>query len=56
LTGKVHRQFAYDVAQTNNLPHRFNHEDEMTGYNIYYGFFARCPEISIRYPQATSMA
>jgi hypothetical protein len=56
LTGKVHQQFAYDVAQTNNLPHRFSHEDKITGENFCYGFIARHSEISLRQPQATSMA
>jgi hypothetical protein len=56
LTGKVYWQFAYDVAQTNNFPHRLSHEDKITGDNFYYGFIARYPEISLRHPQATSVA
>jgi len=55
MTGKAHRKSAYDVAETNNLPHRFSHEDKITGDNFYYGFLARYLEISLRQPQATFM-
>jgi len=56
MTGKVLRQSAYVVVQTNNLPDRFSHGDKITGDNLYYGFIARYLEISLRQPQATSMA
>jgi hypothetical protein len=51
LTGKALRQFAYDAAQTNNMLHRFSHEDKIAGDNFYCGLIVRYPEISLRQPK-----
>jgi hypothetical protein len=55
-TRKDLRRLPYQMAEINNLPHRFNHENKMAGDKWYYGFIARRPEISLRQPEATSMA
>ena len=56
LTRKDLRRLAYEMAEINNLPHRFSHEKKMAGDKWYYGFIARHPEISIHQPEATSVA
>jgi hypothetical protein len=56
LTRKDLRRLAYEMAEINNLPHRFSHEKKIAGDKWYYGFIARHPEISLRQPEATSVA
>jgi hypothetical protein len=56
LTRKDLRRLAYEMAEINNLPHRLSHEKKMAGNTWYYGFIARHPEISLRQPEATSVA
>jgi hypothetical protein len=56
LTRKDLRRLAYEIAEINKLPHRFSHEKGMAGDKWYYGFIARHPQISLRQPEATSMA
>jgi hypothetical protein len=45
LTRKDLRRLKYEMAEINNLPHRFSHEKKMAGDKWYYGFSARHPEI-----------
>jgi hypothetical protein len=56
LTRKDLRHLPYEIAEINNLPHRFSHEKRMAGDKWYYGFIARHPQISLRQPEATSVA
>jgi hypothetical protein len=56
LTRKDLRRLAYEIAEIKNLPHGFSHEKRMAGDKWYYGFIARHPQISLRQPEATSVA
>jgi hypothetical protein len=50
------RHLAYQLAEANNIPHRFDKEKGIAGNKWYYGFMKRHPEISLRQPEATSIA
>lgn len=50
------RKLAFQIAERNNLPHNFNKETRIAGKKWFYAFKARHIEISLREPQATSMA
>lgn len=50
------RRLAYQLAEKYGLKHRFNSESELTGWKWYYTFMKNHPEISLRTPEATSMA
>jgi hypothetical protein len=50
LTRKDLRRMAYEIAEVNNLPHRFSHD------KWYYGLIARHSQISLRQPEATFVA
>ncbi|XP_069705674.1 uncharacterized protein [Periplaneta americana] len=56
LTRNDLRRLAYQIAEANNIPHRFNKDKKMAGDKWYYGFMSRHPEISLRQPEATSIA
>jgi hypothetical protein len=56
LTRKDFRRLTYEIAEINKLPHRFSREKRMAAAKWYYGFIARHPQISLRQPEATSMA
>lgn len=56
LTREDLKKLAYEVAEKNNIPHRFNQELKMAGNKWYYSFISRHPELSLRKPEATSMA
>lgn len=50
------RKLAYDLAVKNNIPHPFNTSTELAGPDWLDGFRKRHPEISLRIPEATSVA
>lgn len=50
------RKLAYQIADINKIPHRFNKEKEAAGKEWLSGFLKRHPQISVRSPQATSLA
>lgn len=50
------RQLAFQVAEQNSIPHRFKVEKQMAGKKWLACFLARNKEISVRKPEATSIA
>lgn len=50
------RHLAYQLAEKHGLTHRFNKETQLAGWKWYYKFIKNHPEISLRSPEATSMA
>lgn len=50
------RQLAFDLAEKNNLKHRFNKDKRTAGKKWYYAFMKRHPQLSLRQPRATSMS
>ena len=49
-------KLAYEVAEKNDIPHGFNRVSNMAGKTWYRKFMLRHPEISLRQPEATSVA
>ena len=49
-------KLAYEVAEKNDIPHGFNIVSKMAGKTWYRKFMLRHPEISLRHPEATSVA
>ena len=56
LTIRDLRSIAFQLAERNNLPHPFNRTMMMAGLDWVHGFLKRHPKLSIRQPEATSMA
>lgn len=56
LTRDDLKKLAFEIAETNNIPHRFNKGSKMAGDKWYYSFLSRHPELALRKPEATSMA
>ncbi len=50
------RELAFDIAEEMKIPHKFNKQQRMAGKKWYYGFMRRHPELSLRAPEATSLA
>lgn len=50
------RKLAYDVAEKFSLDHNFNKDKKIAGKKWFYYFMRRNPELSLRQPEATSMA
>ena len=50
------RKTAYQLAAQNDLLHTFNKEKYMAGKSWYYDFLKRHPKLSLRHPEATSLA
>ncbi|CAH2087173.1 unnamed protein product [Euphydryas editha] len=50
------RRLAYQLAEKYGLRHRFNNESQLAGWKWYYTFMKNHPEISLRTPEATSVA
>ena len=49
-------KLAYEVAEKNDIPRGFNRVSKMAGKTWYRKFMLRHPEISLRQPEATSVA
>ena len=56
LTREDVRVLAFQMAERNGRPHRFNKVNQMAGKDWYYGFIERHPNLSLRKPKATSAA
>lgn len=56
LTVKDVRQLAFQLAERNQLTHPFNKNTGLAGEDWFEGFKKRHPEISLRSPEATSIA
>lgn len=50
------RRLAYEVAEKMKIKHPFNKELKMAGKGWLHGFRQRNPELSLRLPEATSLA
>ena len=50
------RKLAFQLAEINRIEHRFSKEKQTAGKEWLAGFLRRHPEISIRTPEATSLA
>lgn len=50
------RRLAFDLAEKNLIPHPFNKSTKLAGPDWLAGFRKRHPEISLRTPEATSIA
>lgn len=50
------RKLAFDLAEKNGIPHKFNKEKGVAGWNWIKGFLRRNPSISLRKPELTSAA
>ena len=56
LTPQNLRRLAYQIAEINQVKTRFNHDEKLAGKKWLRGFLKRHPEISLRLPEATSLA
>lgn len=56
LTTTEIRKLAFDLAEKNNIPHPFNKSVGLAGYDWLAGFRKRHPELTLRTPEATSVA
>jgi len=50
------RKLAFDLAEANNVPHKFNREKGMAGKKWFYSFMQRHQELSVREPESTYIA
>ncbi|KAJ8968086.1 hypothetical protein NQ314_002471 [Rhamnusium bicolor] len=50
------RKLAFDVAKMHGLGHWFNEEKGLAGKKWFYKFMKRNPRLSLRQPEATSLA
>lgn len=50
------RKLAFEVAEKYGLPHSFNKEKKCAGKKWYYNFMRNNPQLSLRRPEATSLA
>lgn len=50
------RQLAFQIAEQNCIPHKFNCNTKMAGKKWFYSFMKRHPTLSVRLPENTSMA
>lgn len=56
LRAKDVMRMAFTLAENNNFPHAFNKTKQMAGWKWFRGLMRRHSEISLRSPQATSLA
>lgn len=56
LTSKRLRELAFQFAEQNKIPHRFNAEEKIAGKEWLRGFRKRHPDLSLRQPTSTSIA
>ncbi|KAJ4447708.1 hypothetical protein ANN_09716, partial [Periplaneta americana] len=50
------RLLAFDIAERNEMLHRFSKEKRMAGKKWYYAFKTRHPLLNFRQPESTSFA
>lgn len=50
------RKLAYEVVEKYTLNHNFNKDKQIAGKKWFYSFMKRNPQLSLRQPEATSMA
>ena len=50
------RHLAFQLAERNKIPHDFNRDAQMAGWDWNYAFMRRHPKLSLRSPEATSAA
>ena len=56
LTPQNLRRLAYQIAEINQVKPRFNHDEKLAGKKWLREFLKCHPEISLRLPEATSLA
>jgi hypothetical protein len=56
LSIKDVRKFAFDLAEKYKLPHTLNKETKMAEKTFFYAFMRRNLQLSVRQPEATSLA
>ena len=56
LTIRDLKSLAFQIAEVNNIKTRFNTKTKLAGKEWLKGFLERHPEISLRRPEATSLA
>lgn len=55
LTTKEVRRVAYEFAENVNKDHPFNKEKQQAGWDWFYSFLNRHPDLKLRTPEATSL-
>jgi hypothetical protein len=50
------RKLAFDLAEKYKFPHTLNKETKMERKKLFYAFMRRNPQLSVRQPEATSLA
>ena len=50
------RRLAFQIAEQNGIPHKFNRNTKLAGKKWFYCFMKRHPNLSIRLPENTSLA
>ncbi|CAM1325721.1 Uncharacterised protein r2_g3461 [Pycnogonum litorale] len=56
FTPKQLRELAFQFVEINNIEHKFNKANKAAGYDWIRGFMSRHRDISLRVPEATSVA
>jgi hypothetical protein len=56
ITPRELRILAFEIAERNQIPHRFSQEKRIAGKKWYYSFMRRHSELSLRQPESTSFA
>ena len=54
MTLRAVRELAYELAERNNLQHRFSRERKSAGKSWMHAFLQRHPELTLRSPEPTS--
>ena len=55
LTTKDLRRIAYQSAENNKFPYRFNKEKQAAGWDWMYWFLQRHPDLRVQEPETTSL-
>jgi len=56
LTIRAVCELAFELAEQNSIPHRFNKDKRAAGFDWYQGFMNRHPVLSLRKPEGLSAA